>query len=137
VHFIDTNVLVYSFSTSPQDKRKFEIAADILEQPNCALSVQVLQEFYTQAIRPTRQGRLTHAEAMRFVRRFCEFPVQTITLEIYQAALATCHRYQISYWDAAIVEAARALGCDMILSEDLQNGQAFGDLRVINPFPLK
>lgn len=45
-------------------------------------------------------------------------------------------RWQISYWDAAIVEAARALECDEVLSEDLQHGQNFGGVRVVNPISL-
>jgi predicted nucleic acid-binding protein len=51
-----------------------------------------------------------------------------------RAALATCERYVLSYWDAAIIEAARMLGCTEILSEDLSHGQSFGSLVVTNPF---
>lgn len=51
-----------------------------------------------------------------------------------QAALATARRFKISYWDAAIVEAARAIGCSVILSEDLSDGQDYGGVRVRNPF---
>ncbi len=49
-------------------------------------------------------------------------------------ALVTCDRFQISYWDAAILEAARALGCEVVLSEDLNHGQDLDGLRVENPF---
>jgi predicted nucleic acid-binding protein len=48
--------------------------------------------------------------------------------------LVTKHRYQISYWDAAVIEAARALGCREILSEDLSDGQDYSGVRVTNPF---
>jgi predicted nucleic acid-binding protein len=50
------------------------------------------------------------------------------------AALATRERYGISYWDAAILEACRSLGCDVVLSEDLNDGQDYGGVRVENPF---
>ncbi len=50
------------------------------------------------------------------------------------AALAACRRFSISYWDAAILEAGRALGCDVILSEDLSDGQDYAGVRVENPF---
>jgi predicted nucleic acid-binding protein len=50
------------------------------------------------------------------------------------AALATQQRFGISYWDAAIVEAARILGCSELLTEDLQHQQNFGGIRVVNPF---
>jgi predicted nucleic acid-binding protein len=55
-------------------------------------------------------------------------------VSLLQSALATKQRYQISYWDAAIIEAARALGCREVLSEDLAHGQDYGGVRVVNPF---
>lgn len=60
--------------------------------------------------------------------------MQALTLAIFHAALASARRFRISYWDASIIEAARALGCDTVLSEDLQDGQNFAGLRVVNPF---
>ena len=57
-----------------------------------------------------------------------------MTLPILDAALETNERFQISYWDAAIIEAARALGCGVVLSEDLQHGQDFDGVRVVDPF---
>ena len=50
------------------------------------------------------------------------------------AALSTRRRFGISYWDAAILEAGRALGCDVVLSEDLGDGENYGGVRVENPF---
>jgi predicted nucleic acid-binding protein len=50
------------------------------------------------------------------------------------AAMETRDRFGISYWDAAIVEAARTLGCAEVLSEDLSHGQDFDGVRVLNPF---
>jgi len=60
--------------------------------------------------------------------------VQETTLLLVEAALRTTERFQISYWDAAIIEAARTLGCREILSEDLGDGQDYGGVRVTNPF---
>ncbi len=99
-----------------------------------ALSVQVLQEFYVQATRPTRPQRLTHDEAASFISAWLRFPVQDNTVAVFQAALAARARFQISYWDAAILEAARAAGCDQVLSEDLNPAQDYGGLAVVNPF---
>jgi predicted nucleic acid-binding protein len=53
-----------------------------------------------------------------------------------EAALVTKQRYSIHYWDATIIEAARALGCDTVLSEDLSDTQDYGGVRVVNPFRL-
>lgn len=133
MRLVDTNVLIYSisFETFPGQASR---AQEVLAGTDLAVSVQVLQEFYVQATRPTRPDRLSHRQALDYIADLRKFPVQENTLELFHAALATCHRYQISYWDAAIVEAARALGCDTILTEDLQDGQDFGGLRVVNPF---
>jgi predicted nucleic acid-binding protein len=137
VHFVDTNILLYSISGEPKDEQKSAIAASILQSADLALSIQVLQEFYVQATRTTRANRLPHDEALGFIDTWLRFPIQEMTVEIFQAALATCQRYRISYWDAAIVEAARAIGCKQVLSEDLNDGQNFGGVRVVNPFAVK
>lgn len=134
MRFVDTNILIYSVSTLPAESAKAERAAEILQADDLALSVQVLQEFYTQATRPSRPRPLSHVEATEFIARWLRFPIQPMTLAIFQAAVATRERWQLSYWDAAILEAARAAGCREVLSEDLNAGQDFGGLRVVNPF---
>jgi predicted nucleic acid-binding protein len=65
---------------------------------------------------------------------FRRFPVQDITSAIMRAALDARQRFRLSYWDSAIIEAARALGCTDVLSEDLSDGQDYGGVRVANPF---
>ncbi|MDP3983756.1 MAG: twitching motility protein PilT, partial [Acidimicrobiia bacterium] len=62
------------------------------------------------------------------------FPVQAIDISIARAAFAARHRFGISYWDAAILEAARALGCPVVLSEDLSDGRDYSGVQVENPF---
>jgi predicted nucleic acid-binding protein len=93
----------------------------------------VLQEFYVQATRSSA-GRVGPQIAVRLIQSWHRFPVQPITAELMFAALATQQRFGISYWDAAIVEAARILGCSELLTEDLQHQQNFGGIRVVNPF---
>ncbi len=130
----DTNVLLYAASPHPSEEDKTEIALELLERDDLCLSVQVLQEFYYQATRPTRHGRLTHQDALEFLDKLDAFPVQILDRDLFASALDFCQRYQISYWDAAILAAARAMGCDAVYSEDLSDQQDYGDLRVINPF---
>ena len=57
-----------------------------------------------------------------------------MTPAVFEQAAAISRRYQINYWDGAILAAARSLGCDAVYSEDLSAGQDYGGLRVINPF---
>jgi predicted nucleic acid-binding protein len=57
-----------------------------------------------------------------------------IGTSVHEDALNTCQRFQLSYWDSAIIEASRAMGCAEVLSGDLSDGQDYAGIRVINPF---
>lgn len=134
MRFADTNVLLYSVSMVPEEAAKALRAQALLADRDIALSVQVLQEFYVQATRAWRAEPLTHEEAMGFIRAWCRFATQELTLAVLDDALALKARFQISYWDAAIIAAARASGCREVLSEDLNDGQDYDGVRVVNPF---
>jgi predicted nucleic acid-binding protein len=134
VRFADTNVLLYAISPDPAEQTKAARANQLLASRDIALSVQVLQEFYVQATRDSRSERLTHEQAVALIESFRRFPVQEMTVGVMLAALSTKERFGISYWDAAILEAARALGCELVLSEDLDDGQDYGGVRVQDPF---
>lgn len=137
MRFADTNVLLYAISREPAEQEKARRASEILAGRDLALSVQVLQEFYVQATRQTRPGSLTHDQAVRLIEAFSRFPVQPVTAGVMHAALAACERFRLSYWDAAIIESGRALGCDVVLSEDMGDGQDYAGVRVENPFAPK
>ena len=134
MRFVDTNVLLYAASTAEEDESKARVARAILDEADVALSAQVLQEFYVQATHSRRSDPLTHQQAATLVEAYLRFPVQATTADLVLAAFETRERYQISYWDAAILEAARAAGCRLVLSEDLAHGQDYGGVRVENPF---
>lgn len=134
VRFVDTNVLLYAISRAPEDQKKADCANALLDAGHVALSVQVLQEFYVQSTRETRADRITHEQAARLIDSLLVFPVADITTGVVLAAMATRERFRISYWDAAIIEAARSLGCEVVLSEDLGDGQDYAGVRVENPF---
>jgi predicted nucleic acid-binding protein len=134
VRFVDTNVLLYAISRDAAERNKAERANLLLAGRDVALSVQVLQEFYVQATRATRRDRLDHAQAAGLIEAFLRFPVQETTVAAVRGALATHARYGISYWDASIIEAARVMRCEVVLSEDLSDGADYGGVRVENPF---
>jgi predicted nucleic acid-binding protein len=134
MRFVDTNVLLYRISNDPAEAAKAAIATEILRHPDLCLSVQVLQEFYVQATRPSSGDPLTHQAAVELISTWKRFPIQELTVTLLDSALDTKERWGISYWDAAIVEAARALHCRELLSEDLSDGQDYGGVRVVNPF---
>ncbi len=110
--FIDTNLLLYSISTDPDEAAKRDIAVSLLKARDNALSVQVLQEFYVQATRPSRSDALPHGIAVGLIHAWLRFPVQDMTLAVMSDALEIKAADRLSYWDAAIAAAARALGCD-------------------------
>ncbi len=132
--FIDTNILLYSISRDPAEISKRDIAVALLDTENIALSVQVLQEFYVQATRATRPDALAHEIAVGLVRTWLRFRVQETTLPVMINALEIKVRYGLSYWDAAIVAAARALGCRELLSEDMSHGREVEGVTINNPF---
>ena len=132
--FVDTNVLLYSVSTVTAEAAKMETARAILDRDDLVLSTQVLQEFYVQATRSTRADRLAHESAANLIESWLRFRVVETTVSLVLQALATAARWRVSYWDAAIIEAARRGGCPEVLSEDLQPGMNFAGVTVHNPF---
>jgi predicted nucleic acid-binding protein len=134
MRFVDTNVLLYSISSDRLERDKNAVAIELLNSADLAMSVQVLQEFYVQSTHPRRPDALSSDDALGLIATWMRYPVQETTVELMQAAVISSTRWQISYWDAAIVEAARSLGCNRILTEDLNDGQDFGGVVVINPF---
>ena len=134
MRFVDTNILIYAVSPAPPEADKRRIAQDLLTQDDLALSVQVLQEFYHQVTRPTRPHALTPVQALRFVEIVDHLFVQELTFDLFLAAVSISRRFRLSYWDGAILAAARVCGCNVVYSEDLSAEQDYNGIRVINPF---
>lgn len=134
MRFADTNVLMYAINPDPAEDDKRQRALRVLAGPGLTLSVQVLQEFYWQSTRPGRLGALSHAGALTFLEALRHLPVQLITLQVFNLALDLCDRFRLSYWDSAILAAARVSGCDTVLSEDLSHDQDYDGIHVVNPF---
>lgn len=91
-------------------------------------------EFYNVATSAKRQFRLPHASAMEYVRTWLNFPTASLHPSTVLNALQLRERFQLSYWDAAIIAAARELGCQTIYSEDFSHGHDYDGVRVVNPF---
>ena len=134
MRFVDTNVLLYAVSAESEQSGKRDRAIALLTESDLAISVQVLQEFYHQATRPGRPAALTPEQALSFIQSIDSFPVQPMTLEVFLAGVSISRRFGLSYWDGAILAAARAMGCEIVYSEDLSATQDYHGLRVANPF---
>ena len=106
--FLDTNILLYRASTAEAELPKRRIAETLLRRPDIGLSAQVLAEFYSNAV--SKPGlRLPPATAQAIVQTLTTLPVVPITAELVLTAIRLRDRYQISYWDAVILAAAREL----------------------------
>lgn len=133
VVFVDTNVLLYAAGSARAERSKSVIAREILKTEEVVLSAQVLQEFYWVSTRPHKLG-LTHQEAVGFIEVWKSFPVQAISISIVEDALFLCRELRISYWDAAIIAAARHLNCETLYTEDLSHGTNYHGVIALNPF---
>ena len=134
MRFVDTNVLLYAISTVPAEAPKALRARVLLRERDLALSVQVLQEFYVQATRAHARHTISHAQAVVLMAAWQRFPVQDITVSVMSAALVARDRWGLSYWDAAILAVAKRMGCHTVFSEDLNDGQNYNGVTVVNPF---
>lgn len=131
--FLDTNVFVYLFDRDApaKQRRAREVVGHL--GPAAVLSTQVLQEFYVIVTRKLAKP-LRAAEAEGAVHDLAALDVVVLDVPMVKRAVALSRADALSFWDALIVEAARAHGCNRLLTEDLQDGRAFGDLQVENPF---
>ena len=132
--FLDTDVLLYAVSKTPSEAAKAKVALALLDNPDSVLSTQVLQEFYVQATRVGRADALSHDQARLLMESWLRFQVVSVTPALVFAALATKKRWGLSYWDSVIIESARSAGCKKVFTEDMQDGQDFAGVKVVNPF---
>ena len=132
--FLDTNILIYAVGLETANARKIEIANALLDGGACVLSVQTLQEFFAQATRPSRKTPLPAKDAADFVVGWTRFTIIENTTAVLQHALALTLQHRFSLWDASIIAAAIAGGCDVLYTEDMQHGREVEGVRIVNPF---
>jgi len=131
--FFDTNVLVYAAVGAGKDEPKRKRAMELIETIDFGTSAQVLQEFFVTVVRKASRP-LSASQAMEWIEQWTAFPCQAIDHQLVRIAIEQSERFAISYWDAAILAAAEALGTETVYSEDLSDGQRYGRVRVVNPF---
>ncbi len=131
--FFDTNILVYAAIGHRSETTKYQRALKLIELENFATSAQVLQEFYVNVVKKSDKP-LTPAKAAEWVATICRKPCQEIDSAVVMRGIENSSRYQISYWDGAIIAAANRLGVQTLYTEDLNHGQSYGAVTAINPF---
>jgi predicted nucleic acid-binding protein len=132
--FVDTNVLVYAVASAAPDFAKGSAAKQLIQDIPVCLSTQVLGEFYNAVVSLRQKSPLTYNEAIAWIQIWKRYEVFEITTAHVDLALEIVGRFKVSYYDALIISAARLGECDIIYSEDLNDGQDYGGVRVQNPF---
>ena len=130
---LDTNVLLYAVSNRANETAKRECARALMRTPGWGTSAQVTQEFFVNATRGSAPP-LTHEQALAAVNLLLMRPFVATDAALLRGAMTLRERYQISYWDAAVLCAATKLGSKVLYSEDLNHGQIYDGVRVENPF---
>lgn len=133
--FVDTNVLVYSRDSSEALKQAQAAAwmSHLWYSRTGRLSYQVLQEFYITVTEKLDPG-LDRENARNDIRSLLLWQPIAVDDRVFGGAWHIQDRFGLSWWDALIVSAAQASDCRYLLTEDLQEGQVFANLRIIDPF---
>jgi len=132
--FIGTNILLYAVSTAPPEAQKSAAAQKLLMTANWAWSGQVAAEFINASTSARRGVPFTLPQAETWINTWLAFPLSPIDGAIVKEAIRLAGRFQISYFDAQIVAAAKTLGCRTLYTEDLNDGQDYEGVRAVNPF---
>ena len=135
--FVDTNLLVYAHD-SGAGARHLEartLVERLWEERKGALSTQVLQELYVN-VRRKAANPISAAEARSLIRDYLAWEVVVNDGASILRAIELENRYDLSFWDAMIVQAAAQCGATRLYSEDLSDGRLYGTVRVVNPLLL-
>jgi predicted nucleic acid-binding protein len=130
---LDTNILLYAVSRIPAHLTKKTRAIELVEGSNFGTTAQIVQEFFVNVVRKSDFG-FTVDMAMAWIENLEKAPSHATDMTLVKNAIEAAVRWQISYWDAAILVAAKGLGAPILYTEDLNHGQAYGSVTAINPF---
>ncbi len=133
--FVDTNILVYSRDAAFPEKRRIcrELLIDLWKNRTGRLSVQVCSEYFVTVTRKLKPG-LDEPTAWDDIETYSAWNPEPLEYKTLQKAHEAQVRYQLSWWDSLIIASAFFTECGTIVSEDLNHGQEYFGIRVVNPF---
>ena len=129
----DSNVLIYALLDKPGEEAKCDRAKALIASEDFGISYQILMEVWVVATRKIAQP-VTPEKVAAFLKSLLEFPCVPGTEGLYQQAVEIVRRFRIHPYDATIIAAAHELGASIVYSEDLNDGQEYDGVTVINPF---
>ena len=133
--FLDTNILVYAHDSAENRKKEIarQLIRELFKEGFGAISTQVLQEFYV-AVTGKIQKPLGISAAQKAIEKYGEFYTVHVDEPLIQRAINLHRREEVSFWDALVIAAAGRVDCRTLYSEDLNHGQKYGSVEVVNPF---
>ena len=131
--FFDTNIIVYTHDDDAPKKRDRarKLLKDAFVDDTGVISGQVLGEVFVTL---TRKIGIPLADALDEIKRCSRFRVVEISSSLVLRAIEIQSEYQLSYWDSLIIAAAEFSSCEIVWSEDMNDGQRYGAVVVRNPF---
>ena len=135
LEFVDTNILIYAHDRSAGQKhiRAKELLRELWERRSGCVSIQVLQEFYVNVTQKVEKPLIPES-ASQIIADLAVWEVHRPGVDDVLDAIHLQGRYQLSFWDAMIITSALQLGCGTVWSEDLNPGQSYQQVTVLNPF---
>ncbi|MDM4766406.1 PIN domain-containing protein [Pelomonas sp. SE-A7] len=132
--FVDTSVLILSEDGVDEAQRERVLAwlRELWQRRSGRLSAQVLNDFYrwvTTRIQPA----MPNGDARAEVRRYQHWQPWAIDHATVESAWSIESRFGLAYVDALIVAAAKAQGCELLLSLDLAHGLQLDSVQIVNP----
>lgn len=133
--FVDTNVLVYAYDklSEKQHEQAVSLLDSLWEARTGCISIQVLQEFFVTVTRKIANP-LSIADTSQIISDLDIWRVHSPAVEDVLYAIQIQERYQLSFWDSLIIRSAGQMGCSIVWSEDMNDGQFYGSVQVRNPF---
>lgn len=131
--FLDTNILCYLYDGRDPEKQNEAQAIfnDLLSFYDVQISVQVLQEFSNVCL---NKIHIPNEKVQDYIKLFAQLPIHLNSSETVLSALIISSETQFSFWDSLILAAAKESGCNILLSEDLNDGQVVHGVKIVNPF---
>ncbi len=133
--FIDTNIIVYANDSREKGKQAaaVELITGVMRKGTGVISTQVLQEYSAVALRKLNQD--PHV-VLHQLKLLSFFETVTVLPALVQRGIEMVLAYGISFWDACILSAAEKAECSKLYSEDLNTGQIYSGIEVVDPFKL-
>jgi predicted nucleic acid-binding protein len=133
--FLDTNILVYSRDAGAGEKQKQaeELIRNLWESRTGAVSIQILNEYFVTVTRKLKPG-LSPERAWKDISLLKAWQPVSMDWTLLERSNQIFREHSLSWWDAQVVAAAQLANCSLLYTEDLNDGERFGNVVITNPF---